>query len=224
MHAPRLALVLAAAPLALTGAGACTDDPDGVLAIAFALGPPPPGEHRVLPPESELGAPPRVLGLASGRCDVDVVAATATCSVAGLPTPPRPPSGVRVYRLHLLLHDHAIHAGFDARGIGYDPGGHDPDHPPPELPPPPEAVELGVVTPDPLGLATLTVSRLALPLDRVIGAEVRLHVPPPPPPDDPDDPTPPAPDSYVVLDGRVGNLADGTEPYRPQPDGGGHHH
>lgn len=204
--------VLAAAALA------CSAQEDGVRRVAFQLEPPPPSESRAFPPPAEVGFGPFDLRAARGVCTCDVVAGTATCTFEGLPAPvaaanaPAPPR----YELTFLLWYGALTAGFDARALERDPGGDDPDRPPPPKQPPLPRALLGPVAPDPVGLARRVFMDPMIPLDRVVGGELHVVT-------TREDGTS---GRYLVIDGRVGNLAvaGGTAPPPAPMPGGGHIH
>jgi hypothetical protein len=184
----------------------CDTPADGVQRIAFLLEPPPPSETRVVPPEMETGISPAVLGQARGRCAVDVVARAVRCSFQGLP-PESASKQPLAYELRFLLWYVPLPAGFDARTIDRDPGGRDPDAPPPPMTPPLPRASGGRVAPDPFGVAERTLTAPDIPLDRIAGGEILLAVP------RADATTA----SYLVIDGRVGNLRSTGDTAAPPP-------
>lgn len=198
----------------LLGLGACQPADDGVLAIAFSLAPPPRSDARVAPPEAEAGVSAGALGLARGRCDVDVPAGLVTCTAEGLP-PLASNQQPLAYELGFLIWYDRLPARFDARTIDRDPGVRDPDGPAPQLTPPLPRAPAGPFLPDAFGAAMRVLSRPDFPLDRVAGAEVHLVT------------RKPGGEAgrYLVLDGRVGELDEAGAPApAPAPAPGGHHH
>lgn len=201
-------------PLVLALAG-CHVPEDGVLSVAFLLEPPPASESRQLPPEDLTGLSTFAFAEARGRCDAEVATKTVRCAFEGVP-PGAPGKAAFAYQLAFLIAPYAIPARFDGRAVERDPGGHDPDKPPPPMAAPLPRESLGAVTPDPLGKARRDLEGTEIPLDRVIGGELLLLV----------NRLEGAPARFVVIDGRVGNMASnapGTEPASPRT-GGGHQH
>lgn len=202
---------------ACLAAPACHMPDDGVLSISFLLEAPPPSDTRVFPPEAETGVAPFDLRSAVGRCRCDVPARTVTCSFEGLPPVSRVTGERLGYELSFLMYYGPLSAGFDARDIDRDPGGHNPDLPPPMLPPPLPRQVVGPVLPDAVGSAPRTFSDPALPLDRVAGGELHLIVPA-----TADTPA----RRHLVIDGRVGNWVEeggGASEPAPSPTGGHQH-
>lgn len=191
---------------------ACSAQDDGVLAIAFQLGPPPATEARVLPPEAQTGVAPFAFSQAHGRCDADVAARTLRCTFEGLP--PAASGQPLAYELQLLLWYGPLPAGFDARTLDRDPGGHDPDAPPPVRPPALPRAMAGAVNPDPLGSTERRLAKTDIPLDRIAGGELFLVVT-----------ADGAVSRHLVIDGRVGNLDEGAPSGdRPPTAVTPHHH
>ena len=205
------------ARLALLGTlsvAACSPLDDGVLSNAFLMDEPPPAESRVVPPESDTGVPVIAWGATGARCDLDVVADTVTCTFEVLPALMPGDGGTRSYELSFILWPTPLPAGFDARNVERDPGGHDPNNPPPPMPPPLPRESLGPVVPDAFGKATRSASRLGY-LSRVVGGELHLVVP------HMDGTTA----RYLAIDGRTGNLPDSAGGATPAPPVvGGHEH
>jgi hypothetical protein len=195
---------------------ACGGPADGLQAVAFLLTNPPPTTNRVVPSAEDLGADPQLLNLASGRCDLDIPVASANCTVTATPPPSPGPNGVRVYQLWLLLDHHPVQPRTDYANVGRPQGPADPDLPPPPATSQPRAAMLGVINVDTIGSGRLSVPRSEIELEYAIGGELRLIVAAAA-----DKP----PLSYVVLDGRVGNIREPINGTLPpiQPAGSGHH-
>ena len=195
----------------------CGGPADGLQSIAFLLANPPPSTERVVPPADVLGADPQVLNIASGRCDLDVPAGSAVCTVTATPPPRSGPNGTRLYQLWLLLDDDPVQPRTDYANAGRPQGPPDPDLPPPPPVSQPRPALLAVINVDTTGSGLLSVPMADIDLAYVIGGELRLIVPLA---------AGGTPLSYVVLDGRVGNVrepVDGTLPPIPTASGGHQH-
>ncbi len=195
----------------------CGGPSDGLQSIAFLLANPPPSTERVVPPAEDLGADPHLLNVASGRCDLDVPAGTATCTLSAAPPPRQAPGGPRVYQMWLLLDHHPVQPRTDYASVGRPQGPVDPDLPPPPPISQPRPALLGVINVDATGSGRLAVLMTDIEVQYAIGGELRLIVPAE---------GGGSPLSYVVLDGRVGNLREASSgPLPPlQAAGSGHHH
>lgn len=204
-------------PLAVLGSAtlvtACGPE-DGVLSFAFALEP---VEAMVLPDTNDLGVELTVgsFSQASGRCMGAPPSGFLEVHIEGLPHLEVPKSVMR-YRLTLMLGERSIApqawlwraleavslvrtAHAHGKGASTDAAS--------------ILVRLVEFNTDELGRVDVH-TNLHHGLDKVVGARVELVVPV--------DAT--TENTYLILDGRVGNLADDAGAATPPPSSGGHVH
>ncbi len=183
--------------------------PDGVLTVAFGLAP---AQNLILPTEAELGVPlsPFDLSNADGRLDANVEGRSLQIEISGLPPITTSLTGP-YYRFVLLVADEPVspQSGLSPKRLLGFLAGTPACHAHGE----PERVDLGRITPDPVGVARLVVTGATANLANIEGGVVEIVVPE----------GVQRPKTFVVLEGEVGNLEDET-PTTPPTSGGGHHH
>lgn len=193
--------------LAMSAAG-CGGPEDGVLSYRFGVYPIP---TLVLPSAEQLGRELRPTDFESteGICSANVEDRSLILTLEHLPPITTSLDGPH-YQAFLEMSDRPI--GVQAQG---ESGGF-----PRSVSGPLGAaaaakeVPLGRITPDPLGSASLTVTRAPFDLAYVSGARIEIVVP---------DSTGAL--TFPVIAGEVGNLLEeGEDPTPPGDDGGGHHH